>query len=209
MNRCMVDLLNNQEKLRNFTLGLPTAFEIVEKQLPRNPAQGLLREQVIIGYFRFVFGKDKVELPSNPNERNFDITLCGEHLAIKTVTGNNRTAIKVHWTSDNQRVEEEIATYYPRSDFLWITIHWNKTVNSIFYIPLSVQTEIYNSLGGSEYLERLTGTNNRGIPLSKEAFPMLKNHPNTLCREVTWAKQGIDSNPYEQWETYWRNHHEM
>ena len=66
MNRCMVDLLNDQEKLLHFTLGLPTAFENVEKQLPGNPAQGLLREQVIIGYFRFVFGKDKVELPSRP-----------------------------------------------------------------------------------------------------------------------------------------------
>ena len=60
MNRCIVNLLNDQEKLRDFTLGLPTAFEIVEKQLPGNSAQGLLREQVIIGYFRFVFGKDEV-----------------------------------------------------------------------------------------------------------------------------------------------------
>ena len=47
MNRCIVNLLNDQEKLRDFTLGLPAAFEIVEKQLPSNPAQGLLREQVI------------------------------------------------------------------------------------------------------------------------------------------------------------------
>ena len=204
MNRCIVDLLNDQEKLLHFTLGLPTAFEIVEKQLPGNSAQGLLREQVIIGYFRFMFGTDEVELPSNPNERDFDVILCGDKLAIKTVKGNSRDAIKVHWTSDNERVEDEIATYYPKSDFLWITIHWDKTVDSIFYIPLSVQTETRNNLGASEYLARLTGTNNRGIPLSKKAFSMLKEHSCTLRRKVTWVKQGVDFDPYEEWESYWK-----
>ena len=207
MNQCIVDLLNDPEKLSHFTLGLPEAFEVVEKQLPSNSAQGLLREQVIIGYFRFMFGGDEVILPSKTNERNFDVTLCGEDLAIKTVTGNSRTAIKVHWTSDNQRVEEEIATYYPKSDFLWITIHWNKTADSIFYIPLSVQIETHNTLGDSGYLARLTGTNNRGIPLSKEAFSMLKEHPDTLRRKVTWARQGVDFDPHEEWETYWKRRH--
>ena len=207
MNSCIVNLLNDQEKLLHFTLGLPTAFEIVEKQLPGNSAQGLLREQVIIGYFTFVFGKDEVELPSNKNERDFDVTLCGEKLAIKTVKGNSRTAIKVHWTSDNEKVEEEVARYSPKSDFLWIVANWEKTRDSIFYIPLSVQTEIHNSLGSFNYLGKLTGTNNRGIPLSKEAFSMLRDHPHTLRREVTWARQGVDFNPYEEWETYWKEQH--
>ena len=99
--------------------------------------------------------KTKLNCHQGPNERNFDITLCGEDLAIKTVKGNYRQAIKVHWTSDNQRVEEEIATYYPTSDFLWITIHWNKTADSIFYIPLSVQIEIHNRLGASEYFREI------------------------------------------------------
>ena len=155
MNECIVDLLNDQEKLSHFTLGLPEAFERVEKKLPGNQALGLLREQVIIGYFRFVFGTDKVKLPSNPNEKNFDVTLCGKDLAIKTVTGNNRDAIKLRWTSDNQRVDEEIATYSPKSDFLWIMIHWNKTADSIFYIPLSVQTETHNILGDSGYVKNI------------------------------------------------------
>ena len=87
MNRCIVDLLNDQEKYSRFALGLPNAFEMVENQLPSNSAQGLLREQVIIGYFRFVFGNNEVELPTQPHERNFDVTLCGENLAIKTVQG--------------------------------------------------------------------------------------------------------------------------
>ena len=85
--------------------------------------------------------------------------------------------------------------------------NWGKTRDSIFYIPLSVQTEIHNSLGSFNYLGKLTGTNNRGIPLSKEAFTMLRDHPHTLRREVAWARQGVHFNPYEEWETYWKEQH--
>ena len=204
MNKCIVDLLNDQAKLSHFTLGLPEAFEHVEKRLPGNQALGALREQVIIGYFRFIFGVDEVKLPSKATERNFDVTVCGEDLAIKTITENKRKSIKLRWTSDNQKVDQEIARYYPKSDFLWIMIHWNKTADSIFYIPLSVQIEAHNNLGDSGYVETLTGTNNRGIPLSKEAFSMLKEHPDTIRRKVTWIKQEIDFDPHEEWEIYWR-----
>ena len=207
MNQCIVDFLSGQEKFSHFSLGLPGAFEIIKNQLPGNSAQGLLREQAIIGYFRFAFGDNKVKLPSNKNEKDFNVILCGKGLAISTAQGRSPDAIKIHWTSDNQRVEEEVATYYPTSDFLWITIHWGKTADSIFYVPLSAQSEIHSQLGKSGYLKTSPGTNNRGIPLSKEAFKMLKSHPKTLCRQVTWRREGIAPDPYKQWETYWANRH--
>ena len=58
MNYCMYDLFQNDEKRNRFAKGLPKAFDMVRKRMPKgNPAVGLLREHVIIGFFEAAFGQ--------------------------------------------------------------------------------------------------------------------------------------------------------
>ena len=101
MNRCIVNLFNDEHKIEDFLERLPIAFEIVSNEIPpRNPAIGILREHVIIGYFISALGKDKVSVPTQGNERGFDVVVYDEKLSIKTVTGNGHGSVKVLWTVD-------------------------------------------------------------------------------------------------------------
>ena len=205
MNPCIVNLLGNAEKVRLLTEGLPIAFGIAQKEIPGNPAIGILREQIIIGYFISEFGHQQVEIPDTGTEEGFDATVCGEKLSIKTITGNQASSIKLRWTSDNLKVQETITKYQPQYDFFLVTIHWNKTSESIFYVPLSVQSEVYGKLGINRYVRTTSGTDNRGFTLTKDSLTMLQEHPETLRQEITWTEQDIDHNPYQRWESFWIN----
>ena len=204
MNPCIVNLLNDENKIGHFVQKLPTAFEIVSNEIPsRNPAIGILREHVIIGYLISEFGEDKVSVPTQGNERGFDVVVYDEKLSIKTVTGNGHGSVKVLWTVDQSKVDLEIESYQPEYDLFLVTIHWGRTRDSIFYIPTSVQLETYDMFG-VEYLKANRGTNHRGIFISTEAMKALKTHPDTVKSEVTWTKQGMHYTPYERWEEFWK-----
>ena len=204
MNRCIVDLLNDKHKIKDFVQKLPIAFEIVSNEIPpRNPAIGILREHVIIGYFIFEFGKDKVSIPTQGNERGYDVVVCNEKLSIKTVTGYGYGSVKVLWTVDQLMIDQEIEGYQPEYDLFLVTIHWGRTRESIFYIPTSVQLETYDMFG-VEYLRANRGTNHRGLFINTAAMKALKAHPDTLKSEVTWTKQRTHYTPYERWEDFWK-----
>ena len=204
MNPCIANLLNDENRIDHFIQKLPIAFEMVSNEIPpRNPAIGILREHIIIGYFISEFGKDKVSIPTQGNERGFDVVVCDEKLSIKTVTGNGHGSVKILWTVDQSIIDQEIENYQPEYDLFLVTIHWEHTRDSIFYIPTSAQLEIYDMFS-VEYLKANRGTNHRGIFISTKAMKELKAHPNTLKREVTWTKQGKHYTPYERWEDFWK-----
>ena len=145
MNPCIANLLNDENRIDHFIQKLPIAFEMVSNEIPpRNPAIGILREHIIIGYFISEFGKDKVSIPTQGNERGFDVVVCDEKLSIKTVTGNGHGSIKILWTVDQSIIDQEIENYQPEYDLFLVTIHWEHTRDSIFYIPTSAQLEIYD-----------------------------------------------------------------
>ena len=204
MNPCIVSLLNDENKVGHFVQKLPIAFEMASNEMPGNPAIGMIREHILIGYFISEFGKDKVSVPPQGNERGFDVFVCDEKLSIKTVTGYGYGSVKVLWTVDQSKADQEIEGYQPEYDLFLVTAHWERTRDSIFYIPISVQFETHAKLGSMRYLNFKPGTNNRGIFISTEAMKELKAHPDTLKREVTWTKQGTHYTPYERWEEFWK-----
>lgn len=206
MNPCLVDLFNNTEKIDKFAKWLPTMFDIVRHQVPEgNPAVGILREHVIIGFFVSEFGEKNVDVPTYGNKRSLAMELCGHKLSIKTRTGKG--TIKAIWTSDTEKVEEEInEVYEPQHDILLIRIYWDEKMDSVFYIPLFVQESVLDTIGRSEYLKSATGTNNRGIEISAKALSLLEKHNQTMSFKVDWrTTNGNYPPPWERWCACWQN----
>ena len=203
MNLCIVEIFEDPKKSEKLTRGLPKAFEMASLELPSgNPAVGFLREHAITGFFLHLIGKDKIKIPSSGNKKGFDISVCGEPLSIKTVTANG--GVKVVWTVDDDSVKKEIGGIYkPDCDMLLTKIYWGKECPSIFYIPLSVQRDIYDKLGSKEYLTAASGTNHRGISIRQPAMKKLLEHPSTLSMVVNWQMVGLDYTPYSRWEEFW------
>ena len=205
MLNCLLDLFQSPTERKRFAAGLPLAFSIVRQRMPAgNPAVGILREHVMIGYFFAVFGRDKITLPEAGNEREYDLILCGDPVSIKTVTGD--VGVKILWTADTDQAQREIRRdYNPHSDILLVNIYWEQKRDSVFLIPTITQTDVMNSLGREIYLSSATGTNNRGIEIKRKAITELKRHPDTLCIEVDWAlKNQHFPEPWDEWEKYWQ-----
>ena len=183
MNPCLCDLFRITEKRERFAKGLPVAFDMVRQRMPKsNPAVGILREHVILGFLQAEFGSDEVIVPEDGTERGHDVELCGEKLSIKTRT--NAGGFKVIWTADSEYAQQEINEgYNPECDILLVNIHWNMNINSVFFIPMDVQDEVIGRLGRRNYLSSATGTNNRGIEIRTSAVTNLRNH-----ERMDWAR---------------------
>ena len=203
MNPCLIELFNDHEKRDRFAKELPTTFDIVRQRMPkRNPAVGILREHVIIGFFVSEFGASNVVVSDLGNQRSGTLVLCGHEVSIKTRTNNN--AVKILWTSDTAKVQEEIDSYKPQHDILLINIHWGNTENSVFYIPLVVQQTVMKNIGRCKYMTSAIGTNNRGIDFTREALSNLETHEETLSIYVDWTPTNANyPKPWIEWENYW------
>ena len=190
------------DSLNRLVSGLPRAFEIVKQEMPPgNPAVGVLREHVIIGYFVSEYGWENVELPKKGIERGYDVKLYGSKLSIKTATGNSLP--KVLWTVDPLQIGKEISRdYEPTCDLLFVNIHWGKHLDSIFYIPVDVQQKVWTEMK-DQYLTAKIGTNHRGISISRVAMTQLKAHDSTLRARINWVESGINISPHARWEQYW------
>ena len=195
------DLLTDEKTIGHFVSGLPEAFEMVAAELPSNPAIGLLREQVIVGFLMAKLGSDKVKVADSNTQRDYDLLIDSLPLSLKTITGQG--GLKILWTVDQVRVAKELKSYQPKSDLLLIRIFWGSRVKSVFYIPITAQQETRAHLG-QDYLHVGTGTNHRGIEISKKAINRLESHAATIALEVEWRKQGLGFKPYERWEAFWR-----
>lgn len=200
MNRCIVDLLTNHESANKLVSGLPIAFEQASLEMPSNPAVGMIREQALIGFFYNTIGSGQIRTMKHGNQRGHDLMVCGKELSIKTVTKNG--GIKILWTVDQGSIANE--SLIPDCDIFLVQIWWGENCRSIFYIPLEVQLEICNQMGANNYHKiGKTGTNNRGIELSKDALSYLLKHNNTISLQVNWTKQGLNYTPYKRWEDFW------
>ncbi len=179
-------------------------MHMVEQRMPKgNPAVGILREHVIIGYFISEFGQDQVDVPERGNERGYDLTLCGHELSIKTRTKDG--AFKVLWTVDTESVSREKG-FRPEHDIFLINIFWMECKPSVFYIPLSVQQEVFDDIGYEDYISVRTGTNHRGIEVKGSTVKLLKAHSDTMNVSVDWTPKDREyPPPWEEWEGYWAN----
>ena len=86
-----------------------------------NPAFGILREHVIIGFLAAQFGKENASEPERGNRHGFNVVLCGSKLSI--ITRARHGGVKIIWTVDTQQVEYEINEgYKPKHDLLLVNI---------------------------------------------------------------------------------------
>lgn len=202
MTFSLTKLFESDESLNRLVSGLPRAFEIVKQEMPPgNPAVGVLREHVIIGFFVTEYGTENVAVPEKRIERGYDVKLFGTKLSIKTVTGN--ALPKVLWTVDPLQIGKEISRdYKPTCDMFVVNIYWNKHRHSIFFIPVEVQQNVW-SVMKDQYLDAKIGTNHRGISISRTAMTELKDHEKTLTAKVNWVESGIEISPHARWKTYW------
>ncbi len=206
MNKCIVELLTDDAKVARFVEGLPVAFEMAANEIPKgNAAIGMLREHILLGYFISEFGNNQVEIPERGNRRGFDAIICGDELSIKTLTGLGH--VKILWTVDQERVRHEVygGGYYPHVDIFFVSVNWEKICKSVFYIPVSVQSEIYEGIGTDRYFYVPTGTNHRGIAIRGSTMKKLIEHSDTIKCSVDWVRQGLNYTPYERWEEFWKN----
>ncbi len=204
MNHCLLDLFCLENKRNKFAKGLPIAFDIVRQRMPKsNPAVGILREHVIVGFLESEFGKANVSVPEDGTKRGYDVVLCGEKLSIKTKTGAG--GFKVLWTVDTDYVQRELDQgYSPDYDLLLVQIEWGKKADSVFYITSDVQHDVLNGIGQDYYLSSATGTNNRGIEVRSGAVTKLRNHQDTISMPVDWRIENADyPKPWDEWVTYW------
>lgn len=212
MNQCLRELFGDQARVQRFLDNIPLAFQIVQLEMPGNPAVGMLREQIIIAYFIDELGSSKVSVPEVGNKVGSDVTICQQELSIKTATRPKTSksiasiagSIKTSWTVDWEKVEESMEKYKPEIDLLLVAIAWGKEEESVFYIPLEIQSQVFDNLGIEKYLNVYTGTNSRSITLTKEALDGLVTHPETSKHKINWENQDLNHTPYDRWEKFWR-----
>jgi hypothetical protein len=188
---------------------LPVLFYIAEQESSRAGKIGMevgsLRESILIAMLIYYFGENNVETNIPITESEIDLRLFGKPVSIKTKTGAGFGGVKLSWTVDAGKVHEFLETYHPECDILLAQIHWEET-GGLYYIPISVQREIYASIGKEGFfkLPKL-GTNPRGIEMTENALKQAVENPFSKSIPIFWKKPSIPYNKYERWITYWRN----
>ena len=203
MNPCLLKLFQDQSIRSRLRDGLPTAFEMVKQKMPRgNPAIGILREHVIVGFFISQFGSDEVNVPNDGTNRSYDVELCQERLSIKTKKGHG--GIKILWTADTSQAQRELEEYTPQDSIFLINIFENENKGGIYYIPVSSQSDVMSELSVRNYLRSATGTNNRGIEIKGAALTRLKSHKDTLTIPIDWRlPEQVYLDAWDEWIQFW------
>jgi len=186
---------------------LPKLFRIAEIESSRAGKIGMevgsLREKVIGGLLIYKFGEVNVNTEIPITESETDVIVAGKNLSVKTITGNG--GVKAVWTVDAESSKNFIDNYIPKCDILLIQIWWGENKDSLFFIPLNVQKEIFNLLGKEKYLKMpKAGTNPRGVEFSKESIQKMLQHPKTSKIKINWIKQDIPYNVYKRWIDFWK-----
>jgi hypothetical protein len=88
--------------------------------------------------------------------------------------------VKLIWTVDAAKSKEFSENYLPSCDMILIQINWNSH-GGFYLIPKEVQLGVLKSLGRTAYIKLpKTGTNPRGVELSKQALQNLVQHKDTI-----------------------------
>ena len=185
---------------------LPKLFRIAEIENSRagkiGMEVGFTREKIIVALLIHKFGAEKVDTNIPATEKEIDVILDGKGLSIKTIT--EKGGIKAVWTVDAQSSKEFLKEYKPKCDIILVQTWWGKDKDSFFYMPLSVQMEVFKKVGTNGYLNLpKEGTNPRGIEFSKAAMELMLNHKDTLKIRINWIKKEQPYDVYDRWVKYW------
>lgn len=186
---------------------LPKLFYIAQLESSRAGKVGMevgsSREKILIALLIYKFGENNIETEIPIAETEVDVRLFGKPLSIKTISGKKLSGVKLIWTVDLEKAREFMKKYSPSCDILLAHLCWNDW-GGLYYIPLDVQKEIFNSLGRERYIKLpKAGTNPRGVEISKEALIALVENKRTKTIPINWFKEKIDFNPYKKWIDLW------
>jgi hypothetical protein len=198
-------LIDNEKFKKYIQEKLPELFEQANIECSRDGKIGMevgvARERILVAMLMHFFGTENVDVKIPTTKASLDVKLLGQCISIKTRTKVNN--FKLCWTSDQISIGNYISTFQPDCDILFAKIDWGK-IGYIYYIPLSVQIDVFNTLGRANYLKiPKPGTNPRGIDITDEAYRELTSHSQTLKMEILWNIKNLDINVYERWLKLW------
>jgi len=204
----LIEIFEDGKLVNRIKTRLPYLFQLAELESSRAGKIGMevgsLRERIIVALLIYKFGEANVETEVPITEPEVDVSLFGEPVSIKTITGKGFSGVKLIWTVDAQKAMEFRETYYPHCDILLIQINWN-SIGKFCYIPLEAQKRLFDNVGGEGYVKLpKPGTNPRGVEITKEALPSLVEDKMSRVIEISWQKTKVDYNPYKRWVDYWR-----
>lgn len=199
------EIFEDKKLVEKIKSRLPYLFQIAELESSRAGKVGMevgsVREKILIALLIYKFGEENVETKISITEPETDVKFFGHPISIKTITGMG--GVKIIWTVDAQKAREFLENYTPKCDALLVQIKWDG-VGNLFYIPLEVQQRILRSMGRENYLKLpKTGTNPRGVEISKEALLSLIGDPATKSIKINWQRSEIEYAPYQRWIDYW------
>lgn len=199
-------LFDDKKLVKKIQERLPKLFRIAEIESSRagkiGMEVGFVREKIIVALLIHKFGRTKVDTEIPTTENEIDVILNGREISIKTITNNG--GIKAVWTVDADSSKNFLNNYKPKCDILIVQTWWGHTKNSFFYIPLSVQNEIFKEVGKEGYLNLpKAGTNPRGVEFNKRAMELMLTHKDTFKIKISWNKEDTDHDVFDRWVNYW------
>ncbi len=186
---------------------LPYLYRVAELESSKAGKIGMevgsVREKIIIALLIYKFGGSNVNADISIIEPEVDVELFGGPISIKTISNRGFSGVKLIWTVDAQKSEEFLENYYPRCDILLVQIIWSSK-GGVYYIPLEAQQRIFEKIEREKYMKLpKSGTNPRGVEISKEALSSLVQDEESKVIEIDWQKSEIDYQPYKRWVDYW------
>jgi hypothetical protein len=208
MDDYLLEIFKDETLIVKIQKRLPYLFQIAELESSRAGKTGMevgsVREKIIVALLIYKFGETNVETEIPITESEVDVKLFGKPISIKTITGKSFSGVKLIWTVDAQKAREFSENYYPSCDILLVQINWNST-GGFYYIPLSVQKQIFEKLGRGKYIKLpKLGTNPRGVEMTKEALESLVRDKESKSIVINWQKMDIKFNSYKRWLDLWR-----
>jgi hypothetical protein len=198
-----------------FADSIPEFFSRLNKQCLRGNRIGMeigkLRERQIVALLQILSEKETtnpfvINYELDDNLEEVDVRFNNTDISIKTFTGTScSNNIKLVWTSDKQNCRNFVKHFKPHADLLIVNIpkSTNGVINGtgmIYYIPRSVQQNVYNKIGSKYYKIPKDGRNSRGVELTNYGYQKLIENKNTLCLYFPWNKEKINHSydPVEQ-----------
>ena len=208
MNNHLQEIFNDEILKKKIKDKLPHLFHIAELESSRAGKIGMqvgsAREAILIALLIYKFGEENVDTQIPITEAEIDVKLFGNPISIKTITGKRFSGVKLVWTVDAQKAKEFRENYYPHCDILLVQINWNNN-GGLYYIPMKAQERVFKEIGRENYIKLpKSGTNPRGVEITKQALSQLLKDKETHIIEISWQRSKVDYNPYRRWVDYWK-----
>ncbi|HPZ08831.1 MAG TPA: ThaI family type II restriction endonuclease [Candidatus Eremiobacteraeota bacterium] len=203
----LIEIFQDEKLVEKIKNRLPYLFCLAELECSRAGKIGMevgtVRERIIVALLIYKFGQENVETEIPTTESEVDVKLFKEPVSVKTITGKGLNGVKLIWTVDAQKAREFRETYYPSCHILLVQINWNN-IGGFYYIPLEVQRKNLNSIGRENYIKLpKTGTNPRGVEISKEALETLVKDKDSRKIMINWQKPRVEFNSFKRWLELW------